>query len=87
MKSVVYEHQAAAALDTARQFWPRVDDVMITLEWTLVRDPKAGMPLVEGSAQRLVVFEGAQSVGFPTVECTFEVKAHELVFHDLEFRR
>lgn len=85
MKDVCYEHQAAAALDTARIFWPRADEVMETLEWTLVRDPTAGLPLYPGSAQRLVVFQGAKSAKLPTVECTFEIEPDKLIFHDLEF--
>ena len=85
MRDICYEHQAVAALDTARIFWPRVDEVIQVLEWTLVRDPTAGLSLSPGDQRRLVIFKGAKSAKLPTVECTFEVHADRLIFHDLEF--
>lgn len=87
MQGIVYEHQASAAIDTARFFWPRIDDVIETLEWTLLRDPSAGTALYPGSPLRVVVFEGAKSVGMPTVTCTFERKTSGITFHDLEFEK
>jgi hypothetical protein len=44
------------------------------------------MPLVHGGSQRLVVFDGAKSVGMPSVDCVFEVSGSgTIVIHDLEF--
>ena len=85
MRGVVYEHAAAAQADTARALWPRADDVIAMLEWTLMRDSSAGLPLVEGGSQRLVVFNGAKSGKLPTVECIFECTSQMITICDLEF--
>lgn len=87
MKGVRYEHQAAAAVDTARALWPRMGDAIDTIEWSIVRDTKMGQPLAPGSAIRLVVFQGAASVGIPTIEVSFEETQDCIIFHDLEFRK
>jgi hypothetical protein len=57
------------------------------MEWALSRDGQhLGMPLVHGGSQRLVVFDGAKSVGMPSVDCVFEVSGSgTIVIHDLEF--
>lgn len=85
MKGIRYEHQAAAAADTARALWRRADDVISMLEWTLARDDKSGLPLFPGSPLRLVVFPAAKSVGMPHVECVFSSDAHCVTIHDMEF--
>ncbi len=85
MRGVRYEHEAAAAVDTARVFWPRTDDVMQMLEWALIRDTSAGVPVMPESHIRLVVFPGAKSIKMPTVYCCFEVSPDQIIFHDLEF--
>ncbi len=87
MKGVIYQHQAAAAVDTARALFKRLGDAVEAIEWALVHDPKAGVPLYEGASIRVVVFQGAKSVGMPTIEVTFEETPSAIVFHDLEFRK
>jgi hypothetical protein len=86
VRGVCYEHQADAALQTARTFWSRADDAVLTLEWALSRDPAIGTPIVPGATVRVAVFAGAKSVGLPTVLCTYEVTpSGGLVIYDLEF--
>lgn len=87
MKGVIYEHQAAAAADTAKALWPRQEDVMTTIEWALVRDPGIGVPLFHGSPIKVAVFNGAPSIGMPTVEITYQETANAIILHDLEFRK
>ena len=87
VKGVVYEHQAAAAVDTAKALWPRLGDAVEALEWALVRDPEMGVPLIPGRPMRMVVFEGARSIGMPTIEVIFEDATDCLTLHDLEFRK
>jgi hypothetical protein len=87
VRGVIYEHQAAAAIDTARVLFPRLGDAIELLEWALVRDPKAGTALADGSNIWVVVFQGAASVGLPTIEVIYEIRPDHIVFHDLEFRK
>lgn len=84
MKSVIYEHQAAAAADTAKVLWSRLGDAVETIEWAIVRDPDMGVDM--GKGFRMVVFEGAKSIGMPTIEVVFEVTQQDIIIHDLEFR-
>jgi hypothetical protein len=58
---------------------------MMALEWLLVRDDRAGLPLVHGGRVRLLIFNKALSAGMPRVECVFEYQPREIVIHDLEF--
>lgn len=83
MKGVTYEHAAAAQADAAKGFWPRAEDVIMMLEWTLARDPSAGLPY-EGNL-RFIVFPGAKSVGLPSVDCLFEPTPQRIIIHELEF--
>jgi hypothetical protein len=69
VRTVVYEHQAAAALDTARILFKR--------------DDAAGRSM--GGTLRLLVFRQAKSVGMPAIECIFDVRPDKIVIHDLEF--
>lgn len=85
MRSIVYEDQATAALDTARVLFKRVDDAMMALEWLLARDDSAGRPIMSGSHMKLLMFRQAKSVGLPAIECLFGVHEHQIVIHDLEF--
>ena len=71
---------------TARALYPRLGDAVETIEWAIVRDPKMGTTLSQGSRFRLVIFEGARSVGMPTIEVIFEETPLYLVIHDMEFR-
>lgn len=87
MRGVVYEHQAAAAVDTAKVLWRRLNDAVEVCEWALIRDPGMGIPVDEGSCLRMVVFQGASSVGIPTIEIVFEDTGSNIIFHDLEFRK
>lgn len=86
MKGVIYEHKAAAAVDTAKALYRRLGDAVEAIEWAIVRDPRMGVPLFPGGSLRLVIFEGARSVGMPTIEVIFEETRTSVVIHDLEFR-
>lgn len=87
MKEVIYEHQADAAIQTARALFSRLGDTIEIIEWAIVRDPGMGTALAPTSKMRMVVFQGGASVGLPTVEVVFEVRAECIVFHDLVFRK
>lgn len=85
MKGVIYENRAAAAADTAKVLYPRLGDAVEAIEWAVVRDPTMGWSLLEGSRLRLVIFEGAKSVGMPTIEVIFEETPTAVVIHDMVF--
>lgn len=85
MRTVRYERQAEAALDAARALFKRVDDIIIGLEWAIIHDDRAGLPLVPGGPIRLFVFDQIRSAGMPRVECFIEYREELVVVHDLEF--
>jgi len=85
VKSICYDHAAAAALDTARALFARVDDAITALEWVLCNDDKAGLPIVRDGSLRLIVFDKAASVKMPGVECLFEYQDDQILIHELEF--
>lgn len=86
MKGVVYEHQASAAIDTARALYRRLGDAVEAIEWAIVRDPQMGVALTTGDKRRMVVFAGGKSIGMPTIEVIFEETAKTIIIHDMEFR-
>lgn len=71
------------AHDAALLFWPRIDEIMMALEWILIRDPSAGMPY--GGTLRFIVHNGAKSGGLPSVDCLFEQTPEKVIVHELEF--
>jgi hypothetical protein len=84
VRTVRYERQAEAALDTARALYKRVDDIVMGLEWAIIHDDRAGLSL--GGSLRLFVFDRIRSAGMPRVECFLEYQGGDLVIiHDLEF--
>lgn len=84
MKDVAYQPEAAAAADAAMAFWPRADEVVMMLEWTLARDEhNPGRPY--GGTLRYIVFPGAPSGNLPSVDCLFELTPNRVVIHELEF--
>jgi hypothetical protein len=87
VKGVVYENQASAAITTARALYPRMGDAVDLIEWAIVRDPEMGTALFPGSRMRMVVFQGAASVGIPTIEVVFEDSGERVTIHDMEFRK
>ena len=64
-------------------FWPRADEVIEALEWTLARDHSPGLPY-EGNL-RMIVFDKAVSRGLPGLDCLFEITPEQVVIHELEF--
>jgi len=83
VRCVVYDDQAAAALDSARALFRRIDDAIEALEWLLARDDGAGMP-VAGGALRMLTFRGAKSAGLPDIDCFFEFQSDTVLIHDFE---
>lgn len=83
MRDVTYQAEAAAAAFAAHAIWPRADEVIMALEWTLARDRTPGLPY-EG-ALRLIVFGKAKSGNLPGVDCLFELTDDLVTIHELEF--
>lgn len=85
MKSVCFEHEAAAAADAAKVLWKRGEDAIATIVWSLARDDVMGTPIMPGSPIRLAVFDGAKSIGLPKIEYMFEIREHDVRIIDMEF--
>ena len=74
-------------MDDAHRRWPRADEAWEAVTWVLARDPhSAGSPIInEKGDVRTFVFEGARSIGMPTVRVVYKIQPDKVVIHDAVF--
>ena len=65
MRTIWHEPAAAAAFDAARERWDGADAVWRAMEWTLIRDPIAGVALSEnqGTCARIYTRGHNRTIG------------------------
>jgi len=80
-----YEDRAAAAIESAKTKWNRVEQIVLAIEWGIIRDHEVGQ-LVNERGIRAFVYPGAKSVNEPDVEVVYEITLMGAVVHDLTFR-
>ena len=86
MLDVREERAAEHAIDAAYQRWPRADEAWEAVTWTLSHDPYgAGPPLTESGKTRQIVFDGARSIGMPSVRAVYVVEPDRVIVHEAEF--
>lgn len=85
MRTIRYDLEAEAAVDTARVLFKRVDDVLIGLEWALNHDDRAGLALGPGGLLRYFVFDRLASAQMPRVECYLEYQPGLVIIREIEF--
>jgi hypothetical protein len=79
-----------SAVDAAYRKWPRADEAWEAVVWALARDPfGAGPPLTESGKSRLMIFDGARSIGMPSVRAVYVVEpatvtVRDVLFHESE---
>jgi hypothetical protein len=74
-------------VDAAYRRWPRADEAWQAVVWAIARDPfGAGPPLTESGMTRLVVFDGARSIGMPSVRAVYVVEPATVIVREVLFQ-
>jgi hypothetical protein len=88
VRTIRHQPAAADAYDAAFDQWERADEVWNAMEWTLARDPIAGVALTESGHVRSFIIQGARSVGWPTLTVIYtndnedQITIHEAIFEE-----
>lgn len=85
MRGVIHSKDAAEAYDDACEKWARADDAWLAAEWTIVHDPMAGMAMNEGGTVRAFTFEGAKSIGLPTLTIVYGYDRRNITIYNARF--
>jgi hypothetical protein len=80
---IIEEPNVQQALDEARGKWQRFEDAWEALTWVIARAPEDGHPLNEQGNRRALTFEGARSIGMPTITATYEIERGEIIVTDV----
>ncbi|MCQ1574073.1 hypothetical protein NFO65_25405 [Neorhizobium galegae] len=86
MRGVKEQPSVSAAVDAAELKWPRADEAWQAVQWALARDPDVGPAINSSGTLRGFVFDGAKSIGLPTVEVIYRVESDHILIEDVEFR-
>jgi hypothetical protein len=86
VRSVIEDSRVSRAIDDAKLKWPRAGDAWDAVVWVIARDPSIGRPLTESGNVRSFTFDGAKSIGLPTVTVLYEVQHIVIVVHDALFQ-
>ena len=78
---------AAHAQGTAAyRRWARANEAWEAVTWAIARDPYgAGPPLTESGKTRQLVFEGARSIGMPSIRIVYVVEPTCVIIHEASF--
>jgi hypothetical protein len=89
---IIEDSRVSRAVDDAKLRWPRADDAWEAITWVIARDPFIGVAVTESGKVRSFTFDGAKSIGLPTVTILYEIQPTvvvvlDAVFKDSEFTR
>ena len=86
MLDVREEPAVEKAVDAAYRRWARADEAWEAVTWAIARDPYgAGPPLTESGKTRQLVFEGARSIGMPSIRIVYVVEPTCVIIHEASF--
>ena len=85
MRTVREDAAVHQALDAALDRWPRAEDAWDAVTWALARDPTVGKALNETGTIRSVVFDGAGSIGLPSLDVIYEFDEQLVSVRDVRF--
>jgi hypothetical protein len=85
MKTVRQEIDIDAIVDFAAERWKRGQDAWDALVWAIARDPERGSPVTPSGRTRMMVLEGASSIGLPTVTAIYICGPHQIESVDAHF--
>lgn len=83
---VFEEKGVEKAVNAAYDQWPRAEDAWETVKDVVVRDPMgAGEAVTESGKTRSFTFDGASSIGLPSISVVYVVEDHNVVIRDVKF--
>ena len=85
MRTFREEPRVSEAVAKAELTWDRARDAWDAITWAIVRDPKIGIVMTESGRTRMVVLDGARSIGLPTVRLIYEIGNPEITLHEAIF--
>jgi hypothetical protein len=86
MRDVREERAVEKEVNAAYLRWPRAEEAWQAITWALARDPfSAGPPIGESGLTRSLVFEGARSIGMPTVRIVYVIEPAAVIVRAVEF--
>lgn len=85
MRGVREQPIVSAAVDVAELRWPRAEEAWQAVLWAVARDPQCGPTLNSTGTLRGFVFEGAKSIGMPTIEVIYRVEVDHVLIENAEF--
>jgi hypothetical protein len=86
VRSVIEDSRVSRAIDDAKLRWPRAEDAWEAITWVIARDPLIGAAVTESEKIRSFTFDGAKSIGLPTVTVLYEMQDLVIVVHDALFQ-
>jgi hypothetical protein len=79
IRTVVLDHIAQSALDSAYEQWDGTPTAWSAIEWTLARDPEAGRLVTNKANVRELIYDGARSIRHPDIYLVYEVMDHQII--------
>lgn len=85
MRTLVEQPDVMRAVDEAEANWPRANDAWEAITWAIVREPYLGIAITESGNIRQFTFDGARTIGMPTVTVVYEMRHTEIIVHAARF--
>jgi hypothetical protein len=86
VRDVREEEDVRKCVDAAYARWPRTDEAWEAVTWALAHDPfSAGPAISESGLVRVFVFDGARSIGMPTVRAVYVIEPAVVVVRAVVF--
>lgn len=86
MRGVFEQPGVTDAVDAASERWGRAEDAWEAVKDVIARDPAgAGEPITESGKTRAFTFDGARSIGMPSVRVIYVINNGNITIHDAEF--
>lgn len=86
VRDVREERTVEKDVNAAYLRWPRTEEAWEAVTWALARDPfSAGPAISESGLVRSLVFEGARSIGMPTVRVVYVIEPAVVVVKAVMF--
>ncbi len=87
VRGVCEERSVEEAVNEACRRWPRAEEAWEAVKWAIGRDPHgAGPALTESGMIRLMVFDGARSIGMPSVRAVYVVGPATVTVREVLFQ-
>jgi hypothetical protein len=74
------------AVNAAYLRWARAEEAWEAVTWAIAHDPYgAGPPLTESGKTRQLVFDGARSIGMPSIRIVYVIEPACVIIHEASF--